>query len=126
MTRLRCLTPTICDFTLALVKKAGSKNRPFAPGALARSMITLAFDGSCIALNQDGLVTSAENNRRAVIQIPLTADEDDIDRAKTRAGVLTAITEGAVTPVVTTSRPDPARSSQAEAAGVTAFVISYP
>ena len=37
-----------------------------------------------------------------------------------------AITEGAVTPVVITSRLDQARLSQAEAAGVTTFVIPYP
>ena len=49
-----------------------------------------------------------------------------IDRAKTRAGVLTAITGGAVTPVVITSRPDQAQSAQAEAAVVTTFVTSYP
>ena len=67
-----------------------------------------------------------EGNWRAVIEISLTADQDDIDRAKTRAGVLTAITRGAVTPVVITSRLNQAQSTQAEAAGVTTFVIPYP
>ena len=86
-------------------------------------MITLGFDGSYITPNQDsltdsrltsaitqavrdglvtpdghaGLVIPAEDNRCAVIEISLTADQDDIDRAKARAGVLTAITERAVT-----------------------------
>ena len=120
-------------------------------------MITLGFDRSYIALNQDGLTDSrltsaisqavrdglftrdgyadfleadpiipAEDNRRAVIEIPLTANQDDLDWAKTRASVLTAITGGAVTPVVITSRLDQAQSAQAEAAGATTFVIPYP
>ena len=114
-------------------------------------MITLGFDGFYITLNQDsltdsrltsaitqavrdGLVTPdgyaslvipAEDNRRAVIEISFAADHDDIDRAKTRAGV-TAPPVMAVTPAVITSRLDQARSSQAEAAGVTTFVTPYP
>ena len=55
-----------------------------------------------------------------------TTHHDDIDRAKTRAAILAAITEGAVTPVVITSRLNPAQLAQAEAAGVTTFVIPYP
>ena len=72
------------------------------------------------------LIISAEDNRHAVVEVSLTADLDDIDRAKTRAGILAAITEGSVTPVVITSRLNPAQSAQAEAAGVTTFVIPYP
>ena len=72
------------------------------------------------------LIISAEDNRHAVVEVSLTADRDDIDRAKTRAGILAAITSGAITPVVITSRLNPAQSPQAEAAGVTTFVIPYP
>ena len=72
------------------------------------------------------LIISAEDNRHAVIEVSITADEDDIDRAKTRADILTAITEGAVTPVVITSRLNPAQSAQAEAVGVATFVMPYP
>ena len=60
---------------------------------------------------------------------PGVQQDDDIDRAEKRAGILAAITEGAVTPVVITSRLNPAQSAQAEAAeaaGVTTFVIPYP
>ena len=39
---------------------------------------------------------------------------------------MAAITEGNVTPAVITSRLDPAQSAQAEAAGVTTYVIPYP
>ena len=80
-------------------------------------------------VSQDGcadLIISALDNRHAVVEVSLTADRDDIDRAKTRAGILAAITGGTVTPVVITSRLNPTQSAQAEAAGVAAFVIPYP
>ena len=71
------------------------------------------------------LIITADDNRHAVIEVSITADQDDIDQAKTRAGILSAITGGIVTPVVITSRLNPAQVAQAEAAGVTTFVISY-
>ena len=80
----------------------------------------------CADLFEADLIISAEDNRHAVVEVSLTADRDDIDRAKNRAGILAVITEGAVTPVVITSRLNPAQSDQAEAAGVTAFVMPYP
>ena len=80
----------------------------------------------CADLFEADLIISAEDNRHAVVEVSLTADRDDIDRAKTRAGILAAITSGAITPVVITSRLNPAQSAQAEAAGVTTFVIPYP
>ena len=80
----------------------------------------------CADLFEADLIISAEDNRHAVFEVSLTADRDDIDRAKTRAGIMAAITEGAVTPVVITSRLNPTQSAQAEAAGVTTFVIPYP
>ena len=86
----------------------------------------LVSQDGCADLFEADLIISAEDNRHAVIEVSLTADQDDIDRAKTRAGILAAITEGAVTPVVITSRLNPAQSDQAEASGVTAFVIPYP
>ena len=72
------------------------------------------------------LIITADDNRHAVIEVSITADQDDIDRAKTRAGILSAITGGTVTPVVITSRLNPAQVAQPEAAGVTTFVMSYP
>ena len=86
----------------------------------------LVSQDGCADLFEADLIISAEDNRHAVVEVSLTADRDDIDRAKTRAGILEAITEGAVTPVVITSRLNPAQSAQAEAAGVTTFVIPYP
>ena len=72
------------------------------------------------------LIITADDNRHAVIEVSITADQDDIDRAKNRAGILSAITGGTVTPVVITSRLNPAQVAQAEAAGVTTFAMSYP
>ena len=43
------------------------------------------------------LIITADDNRHAVIEVSITADQDDIDRAKTRAGILSAITGGTVT-----------------------------
>ena len=137
--------------------KGGQYERDVRNKALARSMITLGFQGAYIALAQDGLtdpkltsaiaqavqndsitpdgfaelfetdiIISADSNRHAVIEVSITADQDDIDRAKTRAGILAAITGGTVTPVIITSRLSPAQSAQAEAAGVTVFLVPYP
>ena len=86
----------------------------------------LASRDGCADLFEADLIISAEDNRHAVVEVSLTAGQDDIDRATTRAGILAAITEGVVTPVVVTSRLNPAQSAQAEAAGVTTFVIPYP
>ena len=86
----------------------------------------LVSQDGCADLFEADLIISAEDNRHAVVEVSLTADRDDIDRAKTRAGTLAAITEGAVTPIIITSRLNPAQSAQAEAARVTTFVIPYP
>ena len=86
----------------------------------------LVSQDGCVDLFEANLIISAEDNRHAVVEVSITADQDDIDRAKTRAGILTTIIEGAVTPVVITSRLNPAQSAQAEAAGVTTFVMPYP
>ena len=67
----------------------------------------LVSQDGCADLFEADLIISAEDNRHAVVEVSLTADRDDIDRAKTRAGILGAITEGAVTPIIITSRMKP-------------------
>ena len=86
----------------------------------------LVSQDGCADLFEADLIISAEDNRHAVVEVSLTANREDIDRAKTRAGIMAAITGGSVTPVVITSRLNPTQSAQAEAAGVAAFVIPYP
>ena len=72
------------------------------------------------------LVISARDNQHAVIEVSITADQDDISRAKERSSIMANVTGGTVTPVVITSRLDPVQSAQAEAEGVTIFIVPYP
>ena len=100
---------------------------PRLTGAIAQAIRDglVTREGSADLFEAD-LIISAEDNRHAVVEVFLTADRDDINRATTRAGIMAAVTGGTVTPVVITSRLNPTQSAQAEAAGVTAFVIPYP
>ena len=82
--------------------------------------------GGCDGLLEADLVISARDNRHAVVEVSITADEDDISRAKERSGILADVTGGTVTPVVITSRLDPPQSAQADQEGVTVFIIPYP
>ena len=77
----------------------------------------LASQDGCADLFEADLIISAEDNRHAVVEVSLTADQDDIDRVKTRADIMAAITEGAVTPVVITSRLNPAQSAPGGSGG---------
>ena len=72
------------------------------------------------------IIISAENNRHAVVEVSVTADRDDIARAKSRAAILSTVTGSSVMPIVITARLNPAQSAQAEAENVTVFVIPYP
>ena len=72
------------------------------------------------------IIISARDNQHAVVEVSITADANDIDRASSRSGILTAVTGGTVTPVVITARLDPVQSEQAEAGGVMVFIIAYP
>ena len=72
------------------------------------------------------LIISAQGNRHAAIEVSLTADRDDIDRAKTRAGILAVITGGEVTPAIITARLNDVQTAQAEAKDVTIFLVPYP
>ena len=91
--------------------------------ALNEGLVSTADSGD---LYEADLVISGENNRHAVFEVSLTADDYDIRRARQRADILEAITGGAVTPVVITTRIDDTRNAQANADEVTVFVISYP
>ena len=91
--------------------------------ALNEGLVSTADTGD---LYESDLIISGENNRHAVFEVSLTADDYDIRRARQRADTLEVITGGAVTPVVITTRIDDARYAQANADGVTVFVIPYP
>ncbi len=77
-------------------------------------------------LHETDLIISDPSNRHVVVEVSLTADEDDVTRAKRRAGILRAATGGMVTPVVITAILSDARSAQAAGDEVTTFIIPYP
>ncbi len=77
-------------------------------------------------LHETDLIISDPSNRHVVVEVSLTADEDDVTRAKRRAGILRAATGGMVTPVVITAILSDARSAQAADDEVTTFIIPYP
>ena len=54
----------------------------------------------CADLFEADMIISGEDNRHAVVEVSLTADRDGIDRAKTRAGIMAAVTGGGVPTVV--------------------------
>ena len=68
------------------------------------------------------LIISANDNRHAVIEVSVTADNDDIRRAKTRAAILAEITGGDVSAVVMTANLSPPQRRHAEVEAVTVFV----
>ena len=112
-------------FYIALSQEAGRAD-PRLMSTIARAnrdkLVTTADSGD---LFETDLIISDEENRHAVFEISLTADTHDVRRARQRANILETITGGDVTPVVITARIDDARSEQAEAEGVTVFVIPY-
>ena len=89
-----------------------------ANGAISREQSTDLYDSD--------LIISDDSNRYSVVEVSLTADEDDIARVKRRADTMRAATGGTVTPVVITAILNDAQSAQAAAEEVTTFVIPYP
>ena len=75
-----------------------------------------------VALYEADLIISANDNRHAVIEVSVTADNDDIRRAKARAGILAGIVEADVDAVVITANLRRPQRRQAEEEGVTVFL----
>ena len=75
-----------------------------------------------VALYEADLIISANDNRHAVIEVSVTADNDDIRRAKVRAGILAGIVEADVDAVVITANLRRPQRRQAEEEGVTVFL----
>ena len=91
--------------------------------ALREGRVTTTDSGD---LFETDLIISGGDNRHVVFEISLTVDDYDIRRARERADILQTITGGAVSPAVITARIDDVRYDQANAEGVTVFVIPYP
>ena len=77
-------------------------------------------------LYEADLILSANENLHAVFEVSMTADDEDIVRAKTRASILGNVTGGEVTPVGITARLNELRQAQAVDEEVTTFVVPYP
>ena len=75
-------------------------------------------------LYEADLVISANDNRHAVIEVSITADNDDIRRAKDRSEILANITEGDVRAVVITANLGRPQRRQAEEGNVAVFMAS--
>ena len=95
-------------------------------------VIGQAVDNGSIDLEQSqdlhdaDLIIMGQNNRHAAVEISMTADGEDVTRAKRRAAVLSAATGDAVTAaIITANLPDTERD-EAAANGVIPFIIPYP
>ena len=119
-------TITVLGFTspyLAMTQDTGTDSRltsaiqsAIASGRISQEHISELFDAD--------LIISAEGNRHAVFEISMTADNDDIRRAKRRSEILKEVTGGEVSPVVITSDLRRPQRRQAEAADVSIFIAS--
>ena len=91
--------------------------------AMNRGVITRQRTGD---LMETDIIISSEDNRHAVFEVSITADNDDIHRARARAEILAQITGGEVTPVIFTANLNDQQKEQAEAEKVSVFVAPYP
>ena len=95
--------------------------------------ISLALNNGAISEDEsndlhevDLIISSSPDNRHLAIEVSISAGASDIERAKRRAEILSAVTGGVATPVVITSNLEPEQQRQADAAAVTIFVVPYP
>ena len=96
------------------------------------SSLSLAINSGAITRLRTGdlletdVIISADDNRHAVFEVSITADNDDIHRARARAEILAQVTGGEVTSAVFTSNLSDQQREQADAENVSVFVAPYP
>ncbi len=128
--RYRALHRAQARFGLDNAYLALSQNDPMAPQL--NSMVANGMKNGFISQEQcedlydTDIIISDEGNRHMVVEVSLTADRDDIIRAKRRAGILSAATGGAVIPAVITANLNDAQRDQAAAEEVITFIMAYP
>ena len=95
--------------------------------------ISLALNNGAISEDEsndlhevDLIISSSPDNRHLAIEVSISAGASDIERAKRRAEILSAVTGGVATPVVITSNLEPEQQRRADAAAVTIFIVPYP
>ncbi len=107
-----------------------TQNDPAAPqlNSMIANAIKNAFisQEQCEDLYETDIIISDQGNRHVVMEVSLTVDRDDIVRVKRRADVLSAVTGGAVIPVVITANLNDAQRDQAAVEEVTTFIMAYP
>ena len=74
-------------------------------------------------LQETDIIIAGAGNRYAVIEISITADNNDIQRARMRADILANVTGGEVTPVIITANLNEPQRIFAEDQGVTVFTM---
>ena len=90
--------------------------------AIKRGDITPQRAGDLL---ESDIVISAVGNRHAVFEVSITADYDDIHRARARAEIMAQIVGGEVKPAIITANLSSPQREQAEAENVSVFVIPY-
>lgn len=72
------------------------------------------------------IIISDHDNRHAVIEVSITAEEADIVRARRRADIMAAVTGGVVKPALITASLNEVQKAQAVEAAVSTFIVPYP
>ena len=95
--------------------------------AISRALSSgiLSLDQSSEVYDTD-LILSGADNCHVVIEVSITAGEDDIRRARRRADYLALATGGTATPAVITAVLDEAQRAQAAEQEVATFIVPYP
>lgn len=95
--------------------------------AISRALSSgvLSLDQSSEVYDTD-LILSGADNCHVVIEVSITADEEDIRRARRRADYLAAATGGTATPALITAVLDEAQRAQAAEQEVATFIVPYP
>ena len=111
------------DPQLALTRDSGRTvdldrliNRALSSGAIS--------PGQEEELQETDIIIAGAGNRHAAIEISITADNNDIQRARLRADILAKVTGGEVTPVIITANLNEPQRIFAEDQGVTVFTMS--
>ena len=74
-------------------------------------------------LQETDIIIAGAGNRYAAIEISITADNNDIQRARMHADILANVTGGEVTPVIITANLNEPQRIFAEDQGVTVFTM---
>ena len=128
--RYRILARAQRRFGLENAYLALTQNDPEAPQL--SSAVARAINAGSITseqsedLHDTDIIISAQGNRHVAVEVSMTADEFDVERAKRRAAILRTVTDGTVAPVVITANPAGVKQDQTAEQEVAAFVIQYP